>query len=205
MSIHLDIHQVLHYSDDPARVISEAARVLRSDGILIVVDFSPHNLEVLREEHAHRRLGFTDNEISKDANRTISEIFERDGERVFRQAEARTIKRLLQGPPCVVSSGGGAFMSKENRDIISKFGVSILLKVDPEILWERVRRKSNRPLLKTTNPKKELFKILNERKVSYNLADFNVESGKKNTTQQTSQKVIDTLKNRPDVLNPLGN
>ena len=77
----------------------------------------------------------TDNEISKDANRTISEIFERDGERVFRQAEARTIKRLLQGPPCVVSSGGGAFMSKENRDIISKFGVSILLKVDPEILW----------------------------------------------------------------------
>ena len=69
----------------------------------------------------------TDNEISKDANRTISEIFERDGERVFRQAEARTIKRLLQGPPCVVSSGGGAFMSKENRDIISKFGVSILL------------------------------------------------------------------------------
>ena len=46
----------------------------------------------------------TDNEISKDANRTISEIFERDGERVFRQAEARTIKRLLQGPPCVVSS-----------------------------------------------------------------------------------------------------
>ena len=147
----------------------------------------------------------TDNEISKDANRTISEIFERDGERVFRQAEARTIKRLLQGPPCVVSSGGGAFMSKENRDIISKFGVSILLKVDPEILWERVRRKSNRPLLKTTNPKKELFKILNERKVFYNLADFNVESGKKNTTQQTSQKVIDTLKNRPDVLNPLGN
>ena len=57
----------------------------------------------------------------------------------------------------------------------------------------------------TTNPKKELFKILNERKVSYNLADFNVESGKKNTIQQTSQKVIDTLKNRPDVLNSLGN
>ena len=64
------IHQVLHYSDDPARVISEAARVLRSDGILIVVDFSPHNLEVLREEHAHQRLGFTDNEISNWFNRT---------------------------------------------------------------------------------------------------------------------------------------
>ena len=57
------IHQVLHYSDDPARVIFEAARVLRSDGILIVVDFCPHKLEILRKEHAHRRLGFTDNEI----------------------------------------------------------------------------------------------------------------------------------------------
>lgn len=58
------IHQVLHYADDPARVIFEAARVLRSDGILIVVDFAPHNLESLRDEHAHRRLGFADNEIS---------------------------------------------------------------------------------------------------------------------------------------------
>ena len=58
------IHQVLHYADDPARVIFEAARVLRSDGILIVVDFAPHNLEALRNEHAHRRLGFADNEIS---------------------------------------------------------------------------------------------------------------------------------------------
>ena len=58
------IHQVLHYADDPARVILEAARVLRTDGILIVVDFFPHKLEVLRKEHAHRRLGFTDNEIS---------------------------------------------------------------------------------------------------------------------------------------------
>jgi ubiquinone/menaquinone biosynthesis C-methylase UbiE/DNA-binding transcriptional ArsR family regulator len=52
------IHQVLHYLDDGARAIREAARVLRPQGRLVVVDFAPHELEFLREEHAHRRLGF---------------------------------------------------------------------------------------------------------------------------------------------------
>lgn len=57
------IHQVLHYADDPGQVIAEAARVLRPGGRLIVVDFAPHDLEFLRNEHAHRRLGFTDAEV----------------------------------------------------------------------------------------------------------------------------------------------
>jgi ArsR family transcriptional regulator len=52
------IHQVLHYLDEPERAIAEAARVLRPGGRLLVVDFAPHTLEFLREEHAHRRLGF---------------------------------------------------------------------------------------------------------------------------------------------------
>jgi ubiquinone/menaquinone biosynthesis C-methylase UbiE len=52
------IHQVLHFLDDGARAILEAARVLRPAGRLLVVDFAPHDLEFLREEHAHRRLGF---------------------------------------------------------------------------------------------------------------------------------------------------
>ena len=55
------IHQVLHYLDEPERAISEAARVLRPGGRLLIVDFAPHNLEFLRERHAHRRLGFAGN------------------------------------------------------------------------------------------------------------------------------------------------
>jgi ubiquinone/menaquinone biosynthesis C-methylase UbiE len=59
------IHQVLHYADRPASAIAEAARVLRPGGILVIVDFAPHVLEFLRDEHAHRRLGFTDGEVAE--------------------------------------------------------------------------------------------------------------------------------------------
>lgn len=57
------VHQVLHYAADPAAAIAEAARVLRPGGRLVVVDFAPHQQEFMREEHAHRRLGFSDAEI----------------------------------------------------------------------------------------------------------------------------------------------
>jgi ubiquinone/menaquinone biosynthesis C-methylase UbiE len=59
------IHQVLHFLDDAARAIAEAARVLRPAGRLLVVDFAPHDLEFLRDEHAHRRLGFAQDTVAQ--------------------------------------------------------------------------------------------------------------------------------------------
>jgi ubiquinone/menaquinone biosynthesis C-methylase UbiE len=71
------IHQVLHFLDDSGRAIGEAARALRPDGRLLVVDFAPHDLEFLREEHAHRRLGF--------AAETVTQWLEAAGLEVTRQ------------------------------------------------------------------------------------------------------------------------
>ena len=58
------IHQVLHYLDDPARAIREAARLTAPGGRILVVDFAPHRLEFLREAQAHRRLGFTREQVA---------------------------------------------------------------------------------------------------------------------------------------------
>src|SRR5207237_7960964 len=59
------IYQVLHYADRPAAVSAEAARVLRPNGLLVVADFAPHALEFLRDEQAHRRLGFADADVDE--------------------------------------------------------------------------------------------------------------------------------------------
>jgi ArsR family transcriptional regulator len=59
------LHMVLHYADNPRDVLAEAARALRPDGRIVVVDFAPHEVEELRSEHAHRRLGFADEEMAR--------------------------------------------------------------------------------------------------------------------------------------------
>ena len=70
------IHQVLHYAEDPAEAIAEAGRVLRPGGRMIIVDFAPHAIESLRDEHAHRRLGFSDAEVERWVNEAGLELTE---------------------------------------------------------------------------------------------------------------------------------
>ncbi|MDO8323618.1 MAG: metalloregulator ArsR/SmtB family transcription factor [Phenylobacterium sp.] len=62
------VHQVLHYLGDPAAAVREAARLVAEDGRLIIVDFAPHSLEFLREQHQHRRLGFAEAEMERWLN-----------------------------------------------------------------------------------------------------------------------------------------
>src|SRR5271165_2521746 len=111
-----------------------------------------------------------DAEIEAGAQLTISEIFERFGETYFREGERRVIARLLNGGPQVLATGGGAFMNASTRQAIAARGVSIWLKPDIEVLLARVRKKSNRPLLKTADPEATLRRILAERAPTYAMA-----------------------------------
>ncbi len=116
-----------------------------------------------------------DAEIETGAQLTISEIFERFGEVYFREGERKVIARLLNGGPLVLATGGGAFMNAITRDKIAKHGVSIWLKPSFDVLLARVRKKSNRPLLKTADPEQTLRRLLEARSPTYSLADFTIE------------------------------
>jgi shikimate kinase len=89
----------------------------------------------------------SDAEIEKAANMTIPEIFERDGEPFFREKESQVINRLLDSAPCVLSTGGGAFLAPRNREAMSAKGVSVWLDAEIDVLWARVKNKDTRPLL----------------------------------------------------------
>ncbi len=142
----------------------------------------------------------SDEEIVRAANRSIAEIFERDGEPFFRSRETEVISRLLRGTPCVLSTGGGAFLSEANRQLIHDVGVSVWLKADLEILWQRVRHKTTRPLLRTANPRETLRTLYEARQPLYAQADIVVESAAERSVDEMASRVVEALKTRPDVL-----
>lgn len=103
-----------------------------------------------------KRLGLpfvdSDEEIEKAADQTVSEIFERFGEASFRDGERRVVRRLIEGPPKVIATGGGAFVDAETRALILEHCIAIWLKAEAETLAERVKRRDTRPLLKDRDP-----------------------------------------------------
>ncbi len=105
----------------------------------------------------------SDEEIEKAAQMSIPEIFEQRGEAEFRAGEARVIARVLKDPDIILATGGGAFVSAETRALVNAEAISIWLKAEADILFERVSRRSNRPLLKTANPRQTLEKLIAER------------------------------------------
>lgn len=115
-----------------------------------------------------------DAEIERVSRMTISELFTAYGEEEFRALETRVIKRLLKGGPRVVSTGGGAFVNDRTRWHIKRKGLSVWLKADLDVLWERVNKRDTRPLLKTEDPKGTLEGLMNARYPIYAEADLTV-------------------------------
>ena len=142
----------------------------------------------------------SDAEIETAAAMTIAEIFARDGETFFRRRESEVIARLLAGPPAILSTGGGAFMQAQNREMISRLGVSVWIDADLDLLWSRVRHKTTRPLLRTADPYKTLSELYAARVPVYRLADLSVRTEPRFSIEDTARAVLATLKSRADVL-----
>ncbi len=118
----------------------------------------------------------SDEEIEKAAGMSIEDIFASRGEADFRTGEVRVIARLLKEPDIVLGTGGGAFINPETRALVKQGAVSVWIKADFELLFARVSRRSNRPLLKTANPRETLMKLIEARYPIYAEADVTVVS-----------------------------
>ncbi len=117
-----------------------------------------------------------DTEIEKAADMSIPEIFAKHGEPYFRAGETRVIARILEGGPQVLATGGGAFMNLETRAAIRAKGISIWLRATLDVLSRRVKRRGDRPLLKSADPIETLKRLIDERYPVYAEADLTVES-----------------------------
>ncbi len=142
----------------------------------------------------------SDAEIESAANMTIPEIFERDGEPFFRAKESQVIGRLLDEEKGILSTGGGAFLAGQNRQMITQRGVSVWLKADLNVLWNRVKHKDTRPLLRTDDPHATLRALYEERVPVYSQADLAVTSDGETSIENMVDRVVDALTTRPDVL-----
>lgn len=127
-----------------------------------------------------RRLGMefvdSDSEIELAASHSIAEIFGRFGEESFRDGERRVIARLIEGPPKVIATGGGAFMNDRTRALILERCVAVWLDADVETLAERVSRRDTRPLLKDKDPLLLLRDLAGSRNPIYAEAHIHIRS-----------------------------
>lgn len=142
----------------------------------------------------------SDHEVEEAAQMTIPEIFERDGEAFFRDREAQVIGRLLDSAPSILATGGGAFLRDDSKQAIADRGLAVWLKADLELLWDRVRHKDTRPLLRTADPKGTLAALMAARDPHYAQAGLAVSANPDYEIADMTRAVITALLSYPEVL-----
>lgn len=163
-------------ANEDAAVPPVAARPILERSILLVGMMGSGKSTVGRRLAARLGLPFydADEEIEKAAGLTISEIFERYGEAHFRDGERRVISRLIEGPRCVIATGGGAFAQEMTRAEILARGLAIWLDVPIPVLVERVSRRNHRPLLHGRDPAQVITDLMDRRAPAYAEAHLRV-------------------------------
>ncbi|MEM1101737.1 MAG: shikimate kinase [Pseudomonadota bacterium] len=144
----------------------------------------------------------SDQALEAAANMTVAEVFARDGEAFFREKEVQVIARLMAlSPPGILSTGGGAFLRRETQETIAAAGLSVWLRAEEPLLWERVRHKETRPLLQTDDPRKTLGELIALREPHYARAGLVVDADANYSVQDMARHVAAAISaHRPDVL-----
>jgi shikimate kinase len=167
-----------HKKDDRQERLARIREALGPRSIVLIGLMGAGKTAVGRRLANRLELPFidADTEIELAAGASVSEIFAEHGEGYFRQGECKVIKRLLEGGPQVLATGGGAYMNPETRATIKARGLSVWLKADLKVLLKRVGRRDSRPLLARGDPEKVMKKLIEERYPIYAEADVTVES-----------------------------
>ena len=156
---------------------AECVRRLLGNRVIVLVGLMGAGKSTVGRRLAEK-LGLTfmdaDHEIEAAAGKTIPEIFADHGETYFREGERKVIARLLDSGPAVLATGGGAYVNPDTRELIKKKGVSVWLKADLPVLMRRVSRRSNRPLLQTSDPEAVMRRLIDERYPIYANADVTI-------------------------------
>ena len=150
-------------------------------------------------EHLNMEFVDADEEIVKAAGCSIPDIFEIYGEPAFRDVEERVIKRLLTEGRRILATGGGAYMNPQIRDAIAQHGYCIWLKASLDILVERTSKRTERPLLKTSEPREILRDLMDNRYPVYAQADLTIETGAE-SINETLRAILDALKQQTPII-----
>jgi len=125
----------------------------------------------------------TDDLIEADQKTTITEIFAQKGEPYFRDVEARVIRTVLENENQVVSTGGGAVIRDENREAFKEAGLVVCLMARPEVIYERIKHETHRPLLKVPDPMARIRDLLESRAEFYGQADLIIDTSEKSVDE----------------------
>jgi len=160
---------------------------------IIITGFMGTGKSVVAKELARKlKMEYIDMDqiIEKRQGLNISDIFIRYEEKYFREQENKLVKELSHKENIVIATGGGTFLSSENIRILSHVGEIICLFADSQTIYNRVRRKNNRPLLKGENILNKINLLLEERKKIYDNIRWRI-----NTSNFTIQEVVDKIIN----------
>lgn len=135
--------------------------------------------KLLDEVLVQYKLVDIDEEIEKNTQSKISEIFLKHGEHFFRMLETEKIKSFCKKENLIISAGGGAFEADENRKIMKENGIVLYLKASPDVIYERIKNEIHRPLLKKNFSVEKIKSILKLREVNYKKADYIIDTSNK--------------------------